>query len=268
MNDSKGAGGLIAAIIAILVASLLIGGSATGLFGKIFGIVRTAAIVGGIGILAIVLAVIVAAFATKKKDTDASEKAEINKMITEKRQLLAKMKSSIIVIGQDLKRIRDNIETENKKINYYDNMARTAVEKGDDAGAKQALLKKQQHQKTKETLELSEAEYQKSVDEISRLAGELDTEIKTYESRMKEAMAKLKLAEVKETSGSLSGTYGDVSMKEEKERIQYLEDYAEALSELNGDKYKEYDSNPTPADTMNIDEELEKLKDEKKFSSK
>ena len=45
MNDSKGAGGLIAAIIAILGASLLIGGSATGLFGKIFGIVRTAAIV-------------------------------------------------------------------------------------------------------------------------------------------------------------------------------------------------------------------------------
>ena len=261
MGDGKGKG-ILAVIIMLIGGALLVVGPKEGVIASILHLAGLLGVIAGVGIFALVAALMFAAMAAKKKDPDAEDKMEINRFMEERRQELAKFKSTVATTEFELRKVEQSIADTERQIRYAESDAKAFVLKGDDYEAKRMLIRKQQLEKTRERLIMTRDGYENALAEMHRLVDKLESDIVSLESRLTNANA----------LNSINST-DDRLIKEYEEKAQYQADYQEALRELESGmtaemaKYAKEDTGSfaktgkiSKEEELSIDEKLAQLK--------
>lgn len=253
MGSRSGKGGIIAAIIAILGVLLLSGaiGPSEGMIASLFHLAGIACVVVGVAVFAIVVGVLIAAFASKRDNSKGDAKKEVNQLILEKRQQLAKFKSTVATAKFEHRKLMQKSDDLDRQIIYCNDEAKRCVTNGDDIGAKSAITKRQQYEKSKAAVTLQLEGYQNAISEMENLTEKLESDIISLEQRRDTVFV----------NQTINDGAAEAALKEYKEKAQYEADYAQALRELESGTYSKYESAPAPSFTeSSVDEELEKLK--------
>lgn len=225
MRNKKG--GLGAAVAALAVGTLLLGGF---LGGKIPALDRMLHIAGiicvlaGIGIAGITIAAMVAAFSTGKKDGHQETKNEINSILTARQQDITKLKSTASVMALELRKIQTKITEINEKIDTCDRKSEEYVLAGQDLQAREQLTKKQNYLREKDNLMQSYENYRQTVENAERTIAEAEADLLNMQMRSYDAAAKMKEAEYLMKEQETVSTF--------EEKAQHDKDYAEAYRSL------------------------------------
>lgn len=253
-NSGKGAGGVLAAILVILGVLLAsgIGGLTTGILAKLVKWAGIALVTCGVGVVLIVVGAIIAAAMDNKTDEHQEAKMSVNQSIEERRQQLAKLKSSQTVLNMSYKRIVNQLAEVDKKIATCNTNAEDYLRQGNEAMAKNELAKKQTLLKSRENVAKTEEGYRSNLSQLEALIDQLSGEITDMELRRDSANAKIKMAEAKQ---SMSG-YKDAvnsgsqdSLSDYEKQAQYSADLAAALEQLE----KSLGESELPFDKYDID---------------
>lgn len=231
-NSNNGAGGLISAGIVVLGILMLAFGSGSGPLAALLHLIGIACV--GIGIVvAIIVAVIIAvAFKTSKATPEQEAKMEVNKIIAEKKQQVGKLKSEETKIKMTIHNLQDKIETAKRTMKYCQDSAEKYLTEGNEARAREELVKKEQQQKNIGQLEENMAYYEKSLAEVQKAINDMENDTIGMENRRDNAVAKIRIADARNTSNEHNDAGNNNAISELEKEAQYKEDVTEALEQL------------------------------------
>lgn len=237
---SSKSSGIAAVVICALAALAFVGLANVNVDGIMASILKIAGIslaVVGVGAVLLTIAVFVAAIMASKDKGEGNDKAEINKVVTDRRAQLSKLKSRAMVLKLDLDKYTGKLADIDKKIKECDEAAEKYVLAGDDNKAKEELAKKQSLVRSREPIAASEAEYAKLYEEIMKNVEILENNVSSLESRRDAALTKLDIAKTQQELGTFGGGTSEVDkelLEQLEAKAQYEKDYADALKQLNG----------------------------------
>jgi phage shock protein A len=163
----------------------------------------------------------------------------LNQILVDMRSQLVKAKQQVAAAIADEKRLRDQADTEMKQAKDWENKAMLAVREGRDDLAKQALVRKSEHEshgmQLATTWEAHRAETEKLKDQLRGL----NDKIEEAKRKKNILIARKKRAEAQQQIANTMQGLGDTSAFDTfdrmAERIQLMEAEAEAGAELAGE---------------------------------
>lgn len=160
----------------------------------------------------------------------------LHQVIIDMSQQLVEAKKQVAVAIADEKRLHKQLANEAKKADDWEQKAMLAVRSGDDALAKEALLRKKEH-------DAITSQYREQWERQRTLAGQLKTALKALNSKIGEAqrkknvlVARKRRAEamksIQETMSGLSHASAFATFDRMAEQIDQMEAEAEASAEV------------------------------------
>jgi phage shock protein A len=206
----------------------------------------------------------------KSNVNDAISKAEdpekmLNQMLLDMQQQMVEAKKQVAVAIADEKRLQKQFEQEKTLAVDWEKKAMLAIKAGNDELAKQALLRKTEHEKLAIGYEQQWAAQKASVDQLKGALQTLNTKIEEAKRKKNLLVARAKRAEaqktIAETLDGISSTSAFDTMSRMEERISKKEAEAQATYELaeatsGDDLQKKFDA----LQTVEADDALAALK--------
>lgn len=192
----------------------------------------------------------------------------LNQVVMDMNEQLIKAKKQVATAIADEKRLYKQYETELANIREWKQKAMLAVKAGDDSLAKEALLRKKEHEKLAEEYKKQWELQKQAVDQLKLQLRRLNDKIEEAKRKKNLLIAKKKRAEaqktIQETMAGLTDTSAFEVFERMEQKIEQLEAEAEATREIatetTGDsltqRFKELET------TAGADEELLELKKE------
>jgi phage shock protein A len=208
----------------------------------------------------------------KSNLNDLISKAEdpekmLNQVLQEMGQQLIEAKKAVAVAIADEKKLQKQYVTESDKAKEWERKAMLAVRAGDDALARQALVRKQEHENIASQFQTQWMTQKAAVEKLKDALRMLNNKIEEAKRKKNLLIARKKRAEAQQQIASTMQGLGDNSAFETfdrmAERIQLMEAEAEAGAELAGElsgdtlesKFLQLESS-----TSNEDDALSELK--------
>jgi phage shock protein A len=136
----------------------------------------------------------------------------------------------------DEKKLKSELEGYQAQVEEWDKKARSAITHGDDALAKEALLRKQDCETYVKEYEKQYLAQSKSIDTLKASLLDLSTKIKEAERKKTLLLARAKHAEaqtkIQETMNSLHGTSKSVSFGKFEDKVAEMEALVDAQKEV------------------------------------
>jgi phage shock protein A len=206
----------------------------------------------------------------KSNVNDAISKAEdpekmLNQMLLDMQQQMVEAKKQVAVAIADEKRLQKQFEQEKALAVEWEKKAMLAVKAGNDELAKQALLRKTEHEKLALGYEQQWTAQKTSVDQLKGALQTLNTKIEEAKRKKNLLVARAKRAEaqktIAETLDGISSTSAFDTMSRMEEKIAKKEAEAQATYELaestsGDDLQKKFDA----LQTVEADDALAALK--------
>jgi phage shock protein A len=132
----------------------------------------------------------------------------LHQIIIDMRTQLAKAKQQVAGAIADEKRLKDQVETEVKQAQEWEQRAMLAVREGRDDLAKQALVRNNEHQQAAQTLEATWQQHQAETEKLKNALRDLNDKIEEAWRKKNLLIARAKRAEaqkrIAETMSSMS----------------------------------------------------------------
>jgi phage shock protein A len=180
----------------------------------------------------------------KSNINDLITKAEdpekmLNQVLLEMQQQLVDAKKSVAVAIADEKKLHKQYNVELEKAKEWERKAMVAVRAGDDDLARQALVRKQEHDTISAQFQQQWIAQKQAVDKLKDALRLLNNKIEEAKRKKNILVARKKRAEAHKQIASTMQGLGDTSafdtFERMSERINLLEAEAEASSELAGE---------------------------------
>ncbi|HOD41143.1 MAG TPA: PspA/IM30 family protein [Candidatus Wallbacteria bacterium] len=199
---------------------------------------------------------------------DGAEDPEkmINQTLVEMQESLRETKVAVARAIRDKKMLEDKYEETAKQVDYWEEKAVIAVEKGDDALAKEALKRKNDQSEAAADLKNQLETMTKNVDALKSSCAALESKMEEAKRKKEVLLARLKNAEtskkINENVGKFNATSTSAfeTFDRMEKQVNYAEAEAEAVQELSDPdtdikkKFEQLESNDK------VDNELEALK--------
>jgi phage shock protein A len=180
----------------------------------------------------------------KSNINDLISKAEdpekmLNQVLLDMQQQLVEAKKQVAVAIADEKRLQKQAETEGEKSKEWERKAMMAVRAGDDALAKEALVRKQEHENISHQYLQQWMAQKAAVDKLKDALRLLNNKIEEAKRKKNLLIARKKRAEAQKTIANTMSGLSDTSAFETFDRmsqkIDQLEAEAEAGAEIAGE---------------------------------
>jgi phage shock protein A len=180
----------------------------------------------------------------KSNLNDLISKAEdpekmLNQVLLEMQQQLVEAKKAVAVAIADEKKLQKQYVTEADKSKEWERKAMVAVRAGDDALARQALARKQEHETIAAQFQTQWMAQKAAVEKLKDALRLLNNKIEEAKRKKNLLIARKKRAEAQQQIANTMQGLGDTSAFETfdrmAERIQLMEAEAEAGAELAGE---------------------------------
>lgn len=163
----------------------------------------------------------------------------LNQVLLEMQQQLVEAKKAVAVAIADEKRLQKQYNSELDKAKEWERKAMLAVRAGDDALARQALVRKQEHENISGQFQQQWIAQKAAVDKLKDALRLLANKIEEAKRKKNILIARKKRAEAQRTIANTMQGLGDTSAFDTfdrmADRIQLLEAEAEAGAELAGE---------------------------------
>ena len=191
---------------------------------------------------------------------------EYMRQVTEE---LADVKKETAAIMAEEKRCHRLVEENNEKIAYYDNLARKALQSGNEDDARTLLSKKQQYVTNGTELQKSYDVAHANAEKMRQMHDKLTNDIRTLEQRRTNIKAKVAVAKTQEKINKVSDSMSSASdsmaaFHRMEEKADRMLDEANAMAELNtepSDGISDIEAKYAGNDA-DVEDELAKLKQE------
>lgn len=191
---------------------------------------------------------------------------EYMRQVTEE---LADVKKETAAIMAEEKRCHRLVEENNEKIAYYDNLARKALQSGNEDDARTLLSKKQQYATNGAELQKSYDVAHANAEKMRQMHDKLTNDIKTLEQRRTNIKAKVAVAKTQEKINKVSDSMSSASdsmaaFNRMEDKANRMLDEANAMAELNtepSDEVSDIEAKYAGNDA-DVEDELAKLKQE------
>lgn len=180
----------------------------------------------------------------KSNLNDLISKAEdpekmLNQVLLDMQQQLVEAKKQVAVAIADEKRLQKQFETEGEKAKEWERKAMMAVRAGDDVLAKEALVRKQEHDNVSGQYQQQWMAQKAAVDKLKDALRLLNNKIEEAKRKKNLLIARKKRAEaqstIARTMSGLSDTSAFETFDRMSQKIDQLEAEAEAGAELAGE---------------------------------
>src|SRR5262244_1365488 len=163
----------------------------------------------------------------------------LNQVLLDMKNSLVDAKKQVAVAIADEKRLQKQYEGEQEKIKDWERKAMLAVRAGDDSLAKEALVRKQEHETLSTQFQQQWMAQKAAVDKLKEALRMLNTKIEEANRKRNILIARKKRAEAQKTIANTMSGLSDTSAFDTFDRmaakIDQLEAEAEAGSELAGE---------------------------------
>ncbi len=163
----------------------------------------------------------------------------LNQVLLEMQQQLAEAKKAVAIAIADEKKLQKQATTEAEKSKEWERKAMVAVRAGDDALARQALARKQEHDNIAEQYQQQWMAQKQAVEKLKDALRLLNNKIEEAKRKKNILIARKKRAEAQQQIASTMQGLGDTSAFDTfdrmSERIALMEAEAEAGAELAGE---------------------------------
>jgi phage shock protein A len=163
----------------------------------------------------------------------------LNQVLLDMQQQLVEAKKSVAVAIADEKKLQKQYNTEVDKAKEWERKAMVAVRAGDDTLARQALMRKQEHETIAAQFQQQWMAQKAAVDKLKDALRLLNNKIEEAKRKKNILIARKKRAEAQQQIASTMQGLGDTSAFDTfdrmSERINLLEAEAEAGAELAGE---------------------------------
>ncbi len=163
----------------------------------------------------------------------------LNQVLLDMQQQLVDAKKSVAVAIADEKKLQKQYNTEVDKAKEWERKAMVAVRAGDDALARQALVRKQEHEQIAAQFEQQWVAQKQAVEKLKDALRLLNNKIEEAKRKKNILIARKKRAEAQQQIASTMQGLGDTSAFDTfdrmSDRINLLEAEAEAGAELSGE---------------------------------
>jgi phage shock protein A len=163
----------------------------------------------------------------------------LNQVLLDMQQQLVDAKKSVAVAIADEKKLQKQYNTEVDKAKEWERKAMVAVRAGDDALARQALVRKQEHETIAAQFEQQWVAQKQAVEKLKDALRLLNNKIEEAKRKKNILIARKKRAEAQQQIASTMQGLGDTSAFDTfdrmSDRINLLEAEAEAGAELSGE---------------------------------
>jgi phage shock protein A len=160
----------------------------------------------------------------------------LNQVIVEMNQQLVEAKKQVAVAIADEKRLQKQFEGEKSIVDEWHKKAMLAVRAGDDALAKEALLRKKEHDGLAKSYEDQWRKQQQAVNQLKTALRALNNKIEEAKRKKNVLIARKRRAEamkqIQETMSGLSDNSAFETFDRMAEKIDQIEAEAEAGAEL------------------------------------
>ncbi len=162
----------------------------------------------------------------------------LNQVLVDMKAQLVEAKKQVAVAIADEKRIKKQYEQEASKAAEWERKAMLAVKAGDDALARAALARKQEHGEVAETLKQQWEAQKQSVEQLKGALRGLDNKIEEAKRKRNILVSRQKRAEaqrtINETLSNINSTSAFDTFERMSDRVTQIEAEAEAVSEISG----------------------------------
>ena len=162
----------------------------------------------------------------------------LNQVLVDMKSQLVEAKKQVAVAIADEKRIKKQYEQEATKAAEWERKAMLAVRAGDDALAKAALARKQEHAEVAETLKQQWEAQKQSVEQLKGALRGLDSKIEEAKRKRNILVSRQKRAEaqrtINETLSNINSTSAFDTFERMSDRVTQIEAEAEATAEIGG----------------------------------
>ena len=163
----------------------------------------------------------------------------LNQVLLDMQQQLVEAKKSVAVAIADEKKLQKQYNVESDKAKEWERKAMMAVRAGDDALARQALMRKQEHETIAGQYEQQWVAQKQAVEKLKDALRLLNNKIEEAKRKKNILVARKKRAEAQQQIASTMQGLGDTSAFDTfdrmSDRINLLEAEAEAGAELSGE---------------------------------
>ncbi len=160
----------------------------------------------------------------------------LNQIIVDMNTQLVEAKKQVAVAIADEKRLHKNLQNEASVTAEWQKKAMMAIRAGDDELAKQALLRKKEHESTTASYQEQWEKQKKATDQLKTALRALNHKIEEAKRKKNVLVAKKRRAEamksIQETMSGLSDTSAFDTFDRMAEKIEQIEAEAEAGAEL------------------------------------
>jgi phage shock protein A len=180
----------------------------------------------------------------KSNINDLISKAEdpekmLSQVLLDMQQQLVEAKKQVAVAIADEKRLQKQAEAESEKSKEWERKAMVAVRAGDDVLAKEALMRKQEHETISTQYQQQWMQQKAAVDKLKDALRMLNNKIEEAKRKKNLLVARKKRAEaqrtIADTMNGLSNTSAFETFDRMSQKIDQLEAEAEAGAELAGE---------------------------------
>ena len=162
----------------------------------------------------------------------------LNQVLVDMKAQLVEAKKQVAVAIADEKRIKKQYEQEAAKAAEWERKAMLAVKAGDDALARAALTRKQEHDEVAETLKQQWEAQKQSVEQLKGALRGLDNKIEEAKRKRNILVSRQKRAEaqrtINETLSNINSTSAFDTFERMSDRVTQIEAEAEATAEIGG----------------------------------
>jgi len=162
----------------------------------------------------------------------------LNQVLVDMKAQLVEAKKQVAVAIADEKRIKKQYEQEAGKAAEWERKAMLAVKAGDDALARAALSRKQEHGEVAETLKQQWEAQKQSVEQLKGALRGLDNKIEEAKRKRNILVSRQKRAEaqrtINETLSNINSTSAFDTFERMSDRVTQIEAEAEATAEIGG----------------------------------
>lgn len=192
----------------------------------------------------------------------------LNQMMIDMNEQLLTAKKQVATSIADEKRLQAQLEKETEQIKHWETRAMQAVEAGDDELAKEALVRKTEHETNAEEFRKQWEGQKASVDKLKESLRMLNKKIEEAKRKKNLLIAKAKRSEaqkkINETMAGLSDTSAFEAFDRMSEKVDDLQAQAQAAEEMHteftGDQLEKKFDKLGSVNSPNIDNALEQLK--------
>jgi phage shock protein A len=162
----------------------------------------------------------------------------LNQVLVDMKSQLVEAKKQVAVAIADEKRVKKQYEQEASQAAEWERKAMLAVRAGDDALAKAALARKQEHGEVAETLKQQWEAQKQSVEQLKGALRGLDSKIEEAKRKRNILVSRQKRAEaqrtINETLSNINSTSAFDTFERMSDRVTQIEAEAEATAEIGG----------------------------------